>query len=563
MGKFLLIGSVAAVLYGDCAWGMDDIDPWAGVPSNLQESVSASNSDQFRAESARESASPTARSRRNSRQFNAEPTRENAGVSYQAAPTQTDQVQANSQQSEENRFIKIEFEGDRGYNGALTGAVLNNTYQQYHYDLSNNSKMGRATPTTVVTVTRDDLRGWNDIAEIRYANDVSYDKLENPKVILYRNRDNSCYIILRIEENKHGVFYGTNERSIEVGRSSFAVYDLSEDVGSFTDSVARLIYVDESGLYFVPKEENSVENVTDTYQKEGKFKFEGSVIKVSAVDGTITLNGKPVTKDNFFDNWVLEESGTEKQVSTGTVRFGANNTNTGFGANANTTAPTFSGFGTNANTTAPTFSGFGTNNTSVKAPVLSTKQPGEKEILRNFYPPEGNYRGIYWTKHQSNGNTSTGWLNAYGRSIHGGEIVNLFDKIWLNSFINKRVSIVKSKNKIGAAELVRDGTFSSILATYNDKIWDGSKRKYVNNPDGYNQAVRDAIATQIAVAKGKTVYGKTTPLPIPEMVKYNSNLFRDPEFVKSLKPAFAEIEKDYEHNKESEMWIPFEIVKNL
>ena len=471
MGKFLLIGSVAAVLYGDCAWGMDDIDPWAGVPSNLQESVSASNSDQFRAESARESASPTARSRRNSRQFNAEPTRENAGVSYQDAQTQTEQAQANSQQSEENRFIKIEFEGDRGYNGALTGAVLNNTYQQYHYDLSNNSKMGRATPTTVVTVTRDDLRGWNDIAEIRYANDVSYDKLENPKVILYRNRDNSCYIILRIEENKHGVFYGTNERNIEVGRSSFAVYDLSEDVGSFTDSVARLIYVDESGLYFVPKEENSVENVTDSYQKEGKFKFEGSVVKVSAIDGTITLNGEPITKDNFFDNWVKEGIKT----------------------------------------------------------VLSTKQPGEKEILRNFYPPEGKYEGMY--------------------SGIDKQQLNLTDRKWMDYFIRAHILIEKSKSKEGCEKVVRNGMFSSFLSNFPSRF-----ESFI----GFSSHIVSAINRQIK-AKG------ISDTVIPANRVFFSALLRDPEFVRGLKKEFANIEAQWRGDKakESEMWIPFEIVKNL
>ena len=470
MKKLLLICSAAALFYGDCAWGMDDIDPWKGT--------SSSNSDQFNAESSQNSSSPRVRSRRNSRQFNAESeresaspiarsrrnSRENVRVSRQDEQTQTEQTQANSQQSEENRFIKIESQ-----------------YLQYHYVPSNNSKIGHATPTTVVSITGDDLRGWNDIAEIRYANDVSYDKLENPKVILYRNRDNSCYIILRIEVNKHGVFYGINERNIEVGRSSFSVYEVSEDVGSFTDKVARLIYVDESGLYFVSAEENSVEDVIDTYKKEGKFKFDGSVIKVSAIDGTITLDGTHITKDNFFNNWIWENNKT----------------------------------------------------------VLSTKQPGEKEILRNFYPPMGSYKGIY-----------------YG-------VGNPDGKEGLNSFINKRVSIAKSKSKSGAEELVRDGTFSSILSAYNDKKYDGNR--YVNNTDGYNQAVRDAIATQVAVRRGRTTSynNKNISVSISEMVRYNSALFKDPEFVKSLKPAFAELSKYYEYNKESEMWIPFDIVKNL
>ncbi len=278
MSKFLLIGSVAAMLYGDCAWGMgDDIDPWKGT---------SSGAGQFNAEPARGDASPNIRSRRNSTTFS------------QDAQTQTEQSQfeqswsgqahANPQQLQENRFIKIKSEHGQIYGGP-SGAVLNNTYMQYHYVPSNNSKIGRATPTTIISVT-DDLKCWNDISEIRYANDVSYDKLENPKVILYRNKDNSCYIILRIKDNKHGVFYGINERNVEIGRQSFAVYEVSEDVGSFTDGVPRRIYVDESGLYFVPIEGNSIKDVIKTYQAEGKFNFRGAVIKVSAIDGSITRN---------------------------------------------------------------------------------------------------------------------------------------------------------------------------------------------------------------------------------------------------------------------------------
>ena len=369
----------------------------------------------------------------------------------------------------------------------------------YYYKKEHESKGYKefATPTTVSSATDN----WNDISEIRYANDVSYDKLENPKVILYRNKDNSCYIILRIQENKHGVFYGINESHIKLGGRSFSVYDVSEDMGSFTDGVARMIYVDESGLYFVPVAGNSVEDVIDSYQKGGKFNFKGSVIKVSAIDGTIIWNGNTITKDNFFDNWVLENGKT----------------------------------------------------------ILSTNQPKSNEILRNFYPPNGRYKGIYFQKVKNErGEYRTESMNSYREGIS-----------WLNSFVNKRLSLTKATNKNGAEELVRDGTFASIL----------SLPKELFTPSGsmfgsdlvYYQKVYDAVAAQIVAAKkeqpqtGFSLGSSNSAIPksISDWVSQNPTLFRNPEFVKRLKSAFAAIEKDYEHNKESELWIPFEIVRNL
>ncbi|MBO6056138.1 MAG: hypothetical protein J6P84_04115 [Alphaproteobacteria bacterium] len=487
MSKFLLIGSIAAMLYGDCAWGMgDDIDPWKGT---------SSGAGQFNAEPARGDASPNIRSRRNSTTFSRD-----AQTQTEQSPFEqswSGQAHANPQQLEENRFIK------------------DNGYRQYHYVPSNNSKIGRATPTTIISVT-DDLKCWNDIAEIRYANDMSYDKLENPKVILYRNRDNSCYIILRIDGNKHGVFYGTNERSIEVGRSSFAVYDLSEDVGSFTDSVARLIYVDESGLYFVPKAENSVENVIDSYQKEGKFKFEGSVVKVLAVDGTITLNGEPITKENFFDNWIQEEREVEREVSKEKGRTVI-------------------------------------EKVKENKTVLSTKHPKSEEILRNFYPPEGSYQGILIGKEKrvqyDSGDGS--WLNIFFvNSVrnNGGKITTLWGREWVNFFVDKRLQSTKEMNVQRCEELVRNGTFATILRRYN-----GDKKIS-------DIVVSNGGSTSHRETDGRLLEYRNDPRAI---IWYNAHKLEDPNFVKKLKQGFAEIEKDYEYNKGTDMWIPFKIVKNL
>jgi len=517
MSKFLLISSVAAMLYGDCVWGMDD-NPWADVSSqnniNSEESASSSGSDQFNAESIRENASSRTNSRRNSRQFNAElsqnnssprmrsrrNSREDARVYRQDAQTQTEQAQP--QQLGENRFIKI-----GGQN-----------YLQHHYVQSNNSKIGHATPTTLVTVTGDDLKGWNDISEIRYANDVSYDKLENPKVILYRNKDNSCYIILRIGGNKHGVFYGINEKNVELGGKSFSAYDVSEDVGSFTDDVSRLIYADESGLYFVPKAENSVENVIDTYQKEGKFVFKGSVIKVSAVDGTITWDGKPITKHNFFDNWIQEEREVEREVSKERGR---------------------------------------TVIEKVKETkqILSTKQPKSEEIIRNFYPPKGDYIGMLIGKEKRdlsyNNWLNNGWLNIFDENSWQKNSNEVYSggREWIDFFIDKRRHHTKEINVQKCEELITDGTFASILyryAVYNDKrisdivVSNGGSTSHRENGNlrEYRNSPRDII-------------------------RYNDRKLEDPSFVKNLKQGFAEIEKDFEYTKGTDMWLPFKIVRNL
>ncbi len=488
MSKFLLIGSVAAMLYGDCVWGMgDDIDPWRGT--------SSSESDQFNAEPARSNANPKVRSRRNSTAFSHD------------AQTQTEQfraehVQANPQQLQENRFIKIKSEYGQIYGGP-SGAVLNNTYLQYHYDLSNNSKIGRATPTTVTSVT-DDLKCWNDISEIRYANDVSYDKLENPKVVLYRNFDKSCYIILRTDDGKkYGVFYGLNERNVEIGRQSFAVYEVSEDVGSFTDGVKRLIYVDESGLYFVPANENPMEDVIKTYQNEGKFDFEGSVIKVSAIDGTITWNGNAITEDNFFDNWVIEGGFIIK----------------------------------------------GSSDSQVSKTVLSTKQPKLEEIIRNFYPPNGTYGNIY-SRNNGTGRLLNTFTEIPVKNEYGTQ-TNLSSSKWMDYFVLIHILTEKSKSKKGCEEVVRNGMFSSFLSNFMIHPNDFLSHRSVSS--GFLEAVNRQIK----------VKGIPRAVTSATHIVFFQDLLRDPEFVRGLKKGFAGIEASWKPVKESEMWILFEIVRNL
>ena len=234
----------------------------------------------------------------------------------------------------------------------------------YRYEKLENSKAYERFPTpTTIDAVADNL---NDITEIRYAHDVCYDKLTDPKMIFFRNQDNSCYIIFRIKSDKYCAFYGVHGRYIEIGDNSFSVYELSQDVGSFTDTIPRLIYVDIKGLYFVSSNENPVRDIIDIYQKEGDFRFKGSIICASALDGSITLDGQPVSENNFYENWIIEkkEKETAKSVMDVFGRVSSNNT---------------------------------TSAVKEVKTVFSTVDPKPVEIFRNFYPPEGCYKNIYST----------------------------------------------------------------------------------------------------------------------------------------------------------------------
>ena len=460
------------MMCGDCAWGIEEDESRDNL---LQQS------QQSRVQKIRKIASKGIQKAKNlfkRKKFQTQGTQT-------ADSTTVEQISVHSQYFEENMDRLVKHGSDR--------------YNLFHYEKMANSvaNEGFSTPTELVTYPDGDPKIWSDISEIRYANDVSYDKLENPKMILYRNKDNSCYIILRIEGNKHGVFYGTNESHIKVGGKSFSVYEVSNDVGSFTDDIPRLIYVDESGLYFVTAEENPVEDVIDTYRGESKFNFKGSVIKVSAFDGSITLDGEPITKDNFFDNWVLEEREVERRGKE-------------------------------------------------RKTVLSTKQPKLEEIIRNFYPPKGSYGDMYSRirgvdKIQLNVFTEIPEKNSSGYQL------NLTDRKWMDYFVRMHILTEKSKSKEGCEEVVRNGMFSSFLSNFSS---------HFRSFSGFSSDIVRAINRQIS-AKG------ISDEFIPANRVFFSVLLRDPEFVRGLKKEFASIEAGWKPVKESEMWIPFEIVRNL
>lgn len=465
MRKLLAICATVALFSGDCVWGM----------SESQENL-LQQSQQSGGQKIRKMASKGFQKAKNlfkRKKFQTQGTQT-------ADSTSVEQISVHSQYFEENMDRLVKHGPD--------------LYNLFHYEKMANSvaNEGFSTPTEIVTYPEGNPKIWSDISEIRYANDVSCDKLENPKVILYRNKDNSCYIILRINGNKHGVFYGINESHIELGGKSFSVYD--EYIGSFTDDVPRLIYVDESGLYFVTEAENPVEDVIKTYQSEGEFNFKGSIIKVSAIDGSITLDGNPLTKDNFFDNWVRENNKT----------------------------------------------------------VLSSRKPESKEVLRNLYPSSG-YAEIYAIEGTEKDRI---WLNMFSTesrsylSYSGGQRSTPAGRRWLNFFVKRHFPLTKARSKKGAEELVRDGTFSLVLS---------------KDCNFYSQRFFDDVSAQVVNKGGFSFGGSVSNRLISQMISNNLSLFKDPEFVRSLKPSFAELEKDYEGSRIAgfEEWLPFEIVRNL
>ena len=173
-------------------------------------------------------------------------------------------------------------------------------YSQYHYELVKNHMVGFSTPTTVLVYPKGNPKIWSDIREIHYSHDVSSQCLVNPKVSFFRNRNNTCNILL----NGMNVIHGINERHIVTQNNSFATYEvLLEYLDSFLDNISRRIYIDITGLYIVPEENNSMQDIIARYEKKGRLEFKNpaSVVKVSASTGDMTVGDKPVTDNNFAE----------------------------------------------------------------------------------------------------------------------------------------------------------------------------------------------------------------------------------------------------------------------
>lgn len=172
-------------------------------------------------------------------------------------------------------------------------------YSQYHYELVKDHMIGFSTPTTVLVYPKGNPRIWSDIREIHYSHDVSYQHLVNPKVSFFRNRNNTCNILL----NSVNVIRGTNERHIVIQNNSFATYEVLESLDSFLDDISRRIYVDITGLYIVTEENNSIQDIITRYEKKGRLEFKNPsyIVKISASTGDMAVGNIPITADNFIE----------------------------------------------------------------------------------------------------------------------------------------------------------------------------------------------------------------------------------------------------------------------
>ncbi|OUM60969.1 hypothetical protein PIROE2DRAFT_13127 [Piromyces sp. E2] len=175
-------------------------------------------------------------------------------------------------------------------------------YNQFHYEPTEYYTGGYSTPTTIVVYPKGSPYNWCNIREIRYAHDVSYNALTNPKVTFFRNKNNTCNILLNFEKNKN-IIHGINEQNIIIGNNSFSIYHVLEYPDSFNNNIPRLIYIDNTGLYIVPKNQNSLQDIIIRYHKKEKLEFNdlADTIRISALNGDIHIGNNPMTKNNFFE----------------------------------------------------------------------------------------------------------------------------------------------------------------------------------------------------------------------------------------------------------------------
>ena len=146
------------------------------------------------------------------------------------------------------------------------------------------------TPTHIFTYPDGTPSLFRNIQKIEYT---------ESKVTFYKDiKTRKCCIDIYDDEknsNKCQII-GVNGHNI----GSFEVYEASGEANSFTDSKQRLIYVDHSGLYIVEEDKNAVEDISKNYIPNGKFDFNGEIIKISAIDGKWEVSGFDENKKAIF-----------------------------------------------------------------------------------------------------------------------------------------------------------------------------------------------------------------------------------------------------------------------
>lgn len=175
--------------------------------------------------------------------------------------------------------------------------VATDEYVQHHSESSvfnEEVDIGGFTPTHIFTRKGGSPSDFRDVEKIEYT---------GSGVIFFRDpHKNQCYVDIShpdpSNEYKCRVF-GYNGRDVTMGSKSFSVYEVLNESDSFEEQKPRLIYVTTSGLYIVSESENPLVNVASKYFAGESLKFEGEVIKISAVDGQRTINDKPLNQDHF------------------------------------------------------------------------------------------------------------------------------------------------------------------------------------------------------------------------------------------------------------------------
>ncbi len=339
--------------------------------------------------------------------------------------------------------------------------------------MQNGIYVGSAAPTVVTAFDNPNI--WNNIFQINYSFDVTHETphggLRSPKVTLTRKADNSCSISFQFGETQtqSGTSYrarctinGLNERHVKIGDDLFAVYDIEAGSGAFTDDLPRLAYVDKTGLYIVPARENSLEHIADVYQREGEFRFNGPIIQISAMDGSLTADNEPITEDSFYQPWTKQKNSTV---------------------------------------------------------LINRYIPEKRQIFVSSFRPKG------------------------------GEQMPIRSIAKTREDIDKLLA--QSKDKRQCEELIRNGTFASMIYSHPSVYLTGDLVEFINKKITERPRISGIYVERPRISQ--TLY-------YPES---DSAALIDPNFVRSLKPAFAEASRAYAHNKESEQWIPFAIVENL